>query len=410
MSLRYALVVSCLALLPCAALAQALNNNDIEDVINVRNRMNADFMPLNVRLGAFLFAPAIELSETWDDNIFRAATKTGDFITRVQPSASLRSDWNLHEIRFEASGDFGIHADHADENYQDYAAAASGRLDIRRETYVDALLRHEMLHEDRASPDDAGGDEPTEFSRTTARLGFTRALARLKLYLIGQRQNYAFENASAGGAVIDNGARNRDQYLLRARLAYELSPRYEAFIGAAGNIRDYESSGAADRSSKGYELRAGTALNLGGKAKGEIYAGYIAQDYKNFEDVGNVNYGGSLLWNPTGLTSVHAGLERSVVETISGGSSGYARTAGLVGVDHALRRWMLLGAYLGLDLDEFNGGLNREDETFRAGLNAEYRPRRGASVVFRYDFTDRDSSAVSDYADNAATISLKFAL
>lgn len=399
-------------LIPVSPFAQELPD---DDVIGVRQQYQPDYEPLGIRSGAFNLNPSLEVSEEYDDNIFRDETgKKSDFITAVKPGLNVRSDWNLHEVQFTARGDLGYYADNSNEDYRDYALSASGRYDITYETALRALAQYERFHEDRGSPDDVNGDEPTTFDRWTTSLGFARTLGRLKLFINGQYQDYTFDDTTAAGVVIDNSNRNRSQTRIDTRLAYELVPNYDVFVSAAWDVRDYDRTVVVDRNSEGYELRAGTALNITGKVKGEIYAGQIATDYSSdFEDIKTINYGGSLLWNLTGLTSVYANVDRSVIETVSGDSTGYVLTASRVGVDHALRRNVMLGGFVGHDQNDYigtaPGAFEREDEAIRTGLRLEYKPVRGAAIETRYDYVDRESNvALSDFTDNRLMLTLKY--
>ena len=401
-----------LCLVPCPALAQSLPD---DDVVNVRDLPQPDYAPLGLRAGAFILNPILSLSEEYDDNIFRDETgEQSDWITSVQPALNIRSDWNLHEVQFRASGDLAYYADNSDENYQDYSVSASGRYDITYETFLNALLRWDQLHEDRGSPDDVNGDEPITYDRLSAGMGFTRALGKLKLFVDGLYQDYTFDDTTALGVVVDTSNRDRKQTRFQTRLAYEMSPNYDVFISTAWNKRDYDRVVTVDRSSDGHEKRAGADLNITGKVKGEVYGGRITQNYSDdFEDIGTANYGGSLLWNITGLTSLTGSLDRSVIETVSTGNSGYVRTASRIGVDHAFKRNILFGGFLGFNQDDYiantTGSDEREDSTRLAGLRLEYKPMRGASLETRYDYVDRDSNLDgSDFSNNRFLITLRY--
>ncbi len=402
-------------LMPPASFAQSAG--DSVEIIGIREQVQPDYDALGVRTGAFLTRPALSVQEKWDDNIYRRPlAEESDFITVVQPEIVTRSDWNLHEVQFAASGTFGRHTDNSDEDYSDYSAGFGGRYDITYETYLTGAVQYDHLHEDRSSPDDVNGDEPTAYDRTTAKIGFRRGLARVKLDINGTFRSFSFDDSERGGTVIDNSGRDRKQYRGDVRLAYEYKPGYEIFVRAARDVRRYDETDITDRSSEGYETRAGASIAISGKTKGEIYGGYMEQDFEGaFEDIGAASYGGSLLWNVTGLTTLYADVNREILDTNSAVSSGYIRTLGTVGIDHALRRNIILGAEAGYNEDDFIGASagtgERQDETWRAGLSAEYRPFRGGTMEVGYDYTERDSNLPSAVFTNnrlMAGIKLEF--
>jgi len=245
------------------ASAQSLRD---DDVISVRERLAPEYLALGVRAGGMIITPGLSVEETYDDNVFRTTdNEEEDFITVLEPTVNVQTDWNLHQVELDARGEVGYYADNSDENYQDYAAGLSGRYDIAHQTYLTGALRHEKRHENRDSPDDVRGDEPTEYDRTTARVEFVRALARLKLRTSGRYRVYRFDDARRQNVIVDNSGRDREEQRYEGRLSYELSPGYDLYVSGAWDVREYDRSGAQDRSSKGYEANVGTAVNISGK-------------------------------------------------------------------------------------------------------------------------------------------------
>lgn len=399
------------AILPSAAMAQNVPGD--EDVVGVAERRLPEYEPDGLRLGQLQFLPFIELQETYDDNIFRTnGNEESDFITNVKPGALLQSDWKNHKLQFVALGDFGFYNDNDDENYEDYTFQAKGRFDIVYDTYLHGLLRHSNIHEDRDSPNDAGGDEPTEIDISTARIGFARELARLKLYTHAEHQDMDFDNTTVGGMVINNDARDRTQQEFQVELAYEFQPHYDIFTRYTHNIREYDASGVTNRDSTGNQIEVGTAVDISGKAKGEVYVGYLNQDYDAFADVDEVNFGGELLWNVTGLTSLTAFVEREVKETTINNASSFVRTKYRLRADHALWENLLLNGSLQYIEDDFNttGGASRNDEYYGAGIGMEYKIRRGLGVNLGYDYIERESTVLSEnYENNLVSVSLSYA-
>jgi len=383
------------------ALAQVINTDD--EVISVKDQLDPELLALGIRAGGLVIRPGITVEEVYEDNIFRTPNnEQSDFITEVKPEIRVTTDWNLHQIELRASGDLGYYADNDSEDYEDYTAVISGRYDITYETYIDGQLRRERRHQRRDSPEDVGGDEPTVYDRNIAEVGFTRALGRVKFSTDGRYTEYDFDNTKRSGVTIDNSTRNRDEKRGSVRVGYEFTPGYEAFVSGAADRKDYDVSGVSDRSSAGYDVRVGTAVNVSGKVRGDVYVGHMARDYeRGFKNIDAVNYGGEVLWNATGLTSLRAALKREIFETTGGGVSGYLRTGGKVSAEHALRRNVILEAYGGYDEDDFEGtATTREDETTRAGVAAQYRPARGVAVRLGMDYTQRESNVSSANYDN----------
>ena len=153
-----------------------------DDVVSVKERPNTSLDALGIKAPLqMLVSPSIEAKQKFDDNIYRTnSNKESDMVTSVMPALDVKSDWKNHKLNLHASSDIGRYNDNESEDYVDYNLGANGRLDIMRNTYLTAEARFQHLHEDRSSPDNVGGNSPTEYDVITSRVGFTRDLARLK--------------------------------------------------------------------------------------------------------------------------------------------------------------------------------------------------------------------------------------
>jgi hypothetical protein len=372
---------------------------------SVGERARPDYDALGIRLGSFIVHPAISVQELYDTNIFATQSGTAsDFITSIQPSLQVASDWNVHAVGLSVSGDVREYLHHDTESNDNFAIAGSGRLDIQRGHYLSGGAGYQLLHEDRGSPDDRGGREPTEFHVTSANLSYVYEPYRIGLRLDTTVDSYDYNDVATGtGAIIDNDVRDRIVYAVAPRATYEILPGYRAFARTTFNWRKYNSTldaAGVNRNSNGYQFDIGTALDLGGIITGEVYAGYLVQDYDDprFSSSSSVAFGGNLLWNVTQLTSIRAALARTVEETVLAGESSYIQTAVRLSVEHELLRNVLLtaaGAYINSD---YQGGGARTDDYYEFGGGGRYLLNRLLSVGFDVTYRTRSSDvAGNDY-------------
>lgn len=395
--------------------AQGQNVPEEEEyVINVNQQRLPEYEAQGIQWGLFEFKPSIALEETFDDNIYRTETdEESDFIHHVKPAAVLQSDWANHEMQFLAFGDLAYYNDNGTEDYQDYTAQAKGQFELVYETFLHATARHSHLHEDRSSPNEVNGDAPTEIDVNTLQVGLSRELAMLKLFVDAKQQDMDFDDTFRNGVLVSNDDRNRTHREYQAKVAYEYYPNYDVFTRYTYNTRDYDNSGIVDRDSDGHQIELGTALDISGKAKGEIYAGYMTQEYDDFDDVNKVNFGGELLWNVTGLTSLNALVERSVMETIMANASSFVRTRYRVGADHAVLENLIVNGSLQYIDDNYittSSGTGRNDDYYNAGVGMKYLLRPGLALNTAYDYVERDSTIASEsYGNNVVSVSLSYA-
>ncbi len=378
---------------------------------SVTERPRPDLDPLGMRVGAFTINPKIEISAEYNDNIFAENTgEVDDLITVVHPSLAVKSDAANHSIRFHAGARIGRFADRGTEDFEDFDISVDGRIDVLRTTRVFGYMRYQALHEDRSSVDDANGKEPVEYDVASASLGGMHEFNRLSLRLVGRARHLDFDDArTAAGVAINQDDRDRDIFDVSLRAAYELVPEYEGFIRTTYNLRDYDVAPADNRfnrDSNGYEIVAGATADFTGVTFGEIFFGFLSQDYdgSRLNTVDGFSFGATVTWNPTPLTTVKGWARRLVKETTQVDVSGVLHGALGVSVDHELLRQLLLHAEFSYANEEFEGS-TREDDLFLAALSVKYMLNRNYFLRADYRFRRRESTvATEEFDQNVFTV------
>lgn len=375
------------------------------------------YQPLGMRAGGFLVFPKLEVSEVYDDNIFLDDSgEVEDLITNIKPSLTVRSNFPRHELNLRATADIGFYASETGENFEDYGGGFDGRIDTFRRANIFGGVVYAQKHEDRGSPDDVGVGgvnpvEPTEYTRITANAGHFGTLGRFNTTIEGEFTRYDYDDAvDSVGLTIINDDRDRNEIVGSVRLAYEIVRGYEAFVRGAYNFRDYEDAvdgEGFDRDSQGYEIAVGATFDLPGLFEGDVFIGYLEQDYDDptFNTESSPTGGLSLTWNVTRLTTIKGSLSISVVETTFSptpgvGASSYLATVGSLDVDHELLRNLIIRAGVSYTNNDYQG-ISREDDLYTARLSADYFINRYLFVGASYGFKRRDAGiADTDYEQN----------
>lgn len=395
--------------------AVAQDGGPSDQVVSVYDRYRPDFTAPGARSGSFLFNPTITGSGKFNSNIFArragaTATSPGevdDFIWQIKPGFSLNSDWNQNFFSFYADADIAKYTDNTREDYEDFNIGANGRIDIQRGMNFNYGVRYSDTHEDRGAPDTNGlQGELTTFETFAANVGFVRDQSILSLAVDGAYENLDFNNPDLiGGGTLDNTQRNRERFSGSVRVGYEIDQYYEAFVKVSANRIEYDdarATGGPERNSDGYEVIAGASFDITGTSRGEFFGGYIKQTYDNdrLGEIDDFTFGASLLWNPSGLTSVNLGVTRQVLETIvadqdaNGGlafASGILATAYRFDIEHELQRNVLLKAGVGFTQQEFENTV-REDDNYAASFGATYLLNRNFSLNADYSWEYRNTN------------------
>ena len=376
-------------------------------------RSRPDFDPVGVRLGGFFLYPGLGLSERYNSNVFfTQSNPEGDFLTVMSPSLNLKSNWNRHQLNLFANVDVGRYASKSSEDYVDARAGFNGRIDVHHDANISGGFTFQRQHEDRSSPDQAGAAEPVTYSLYHPSVAATKRFNRFSARIGADLNIYRYDDAPAtGGGTVNESDRNRREVEGSARLGYDVAPGYQTFVRGSVNDRSYSSTvddNGFKRDSNGWEVVGGVAVDLGGVTFGNVFAGYLSQDFADpaFGTVSGPSVGGDLTWNPTRLTTVKLEASRTVAETTLSGASGSLASDVQLSVDHELRRYLILSADLRYQNQDYDG-ITRNDDVYGAGIAGTYLVNRYANVKLRYGYAQRSSNATgADYTSHSVILRL----
>ena len=379
--------------------------------VSVPDRARPAYDPLGITAGAFTIFPEVTVGTEYNDNIYATrSNKESDWIFTVAPRIRAGSDWSNHAVNMDAGIKSGFYASESDENYVDGHLLANGRLDISRDSSLSARAGIRRLHEDRGEPDvdrqAFSWDEPGIYYRTIAGLDFYQAFGRFGATLGGGYTNLDYKSVDLiDGTSQDRDIQDREIYTVTGRLQYDMHPDVKPFITTRYEWRDYDQS-EAERDSEGYRIGVGTGFDLGGITSGEVYGGYMKQDYDDRSNISGFWFGLSKLWNATPITSVEAFAETSVKETTLQDSSGIRSFDLGLRADHELRRNVLIGAAANYTLNDYRGADLTEDY-YAVGPSLTYLWNRNLSAEIGYRYRTKDSDIRDrEYSENRFTVAI----
>lgn len=365
-----------------------------------------------VRLGSFRLHPALVVSELYDDNIFATRSdEEDDFVTHVTPSFLLRSDWQRHGLSFDAGGDFAFYDDNGDENTQDAWVGADGHLDLAEDTVLFGGARYAREHEDRASPDDVNGDEPTRYYETEGYLGLEQRIDRWSFRLGGTVDRLDFRDVSALVGELDNDDRDRTMTTGGLRVGYRLGDRIELFGQAAWDGRSYDRSRddfGFDRDSDGVRLLAGLAFAPRADLWIAAFGGYLGQDYDDplLDDVDTGTFGLELEWSPLERTWITVFVDRFLDETTLPGASSDLVTRVGATLEHEITERVEGRMTLSWAQDDYRG-ISRSDDVYYASAGLRFDLGHHLFVAPEYRFVHRDSNVFTeDYTRSQVWLAL----
>lgn len=387
-----------------------LRNDRPERAESVLDHPRPDYDPAPIDVGSFELYPTLELGETYDDNVYASKTrKRDDMVGTVRPILSLFSNWSRHALSVITFGDVNYYSEHADENYDNAVIDLNGRYDIINQEWVAVRAGYQHLAEQRSSPNATeAGSEPTTFGLAKGGLTFYRGIGALKVNADYDVKSFDYNNTPSPSGDINQSSRNRDEHVMGATLAYDLSGNVRPYVRGAYNVRNYDHNPTHD--STGFDTVVGAVMDFGGITSLDLFAGWMEQNYDDFafkKHLSTPKIGGRLDWNVTGMTSVVFEVERTVEETTLTGYNSFYATGGSATVTHELLRNLLLEGNFSFTRNDFNGNGDRQDDLISTGLGGRYLINRNLYTDFIYNWDRRYSSdAASQYLRNQASVRL----
>lgn len=374
------------------------------------------YAQLGLRLGGLTVLPAIQESVGYDSNPNRASGRhKGSTMFRSEGEIRLQSDWSAHALTGLLRGSYASYPQAKGADRPDGEGRLTFRADLTRDTEVELAGRFLVDTQRPGSPDlnAAVRDRPL-VSTGGVSAGLTQRFNRLSIGLRGTIDRTVYEDARlTSGALLDQSDRDANQYGLRLRAGYELTPGVIPFVEVLADTRVHDQaidSAGFRRDSDGIGLRAGSTFEITRTLTGEVAAGVQRRSYDDprLRDLRGPLVDAALIWSATPLTTVRLKTESRIDETTILNSSGALVRRASLEVQHELRRNLSVTGLLGLAETDYDG-VTLKEETLTAGARLEYKLAR--SVVLRASFTHerlKSTAPGSDYTANTYLLGLRF--
>jgi hypothetical protein len=355
---------------------------------------SAPFDPLGVRVGSFIFNPAVELTAGYDSNPPRVSPAKGSAEFLVAPELTVRSDWERHALGVDIHGSYLWYG----ENFSSVPGSPTsldrpgldsrifGRIDATKNDHIIVESRLLLSTDNPGSPNIQAGLVRLPIVTTLGgTLGYTHDFNRFEIAAKATVDRSVWQDSTlTDGTTSSNDDRNFNQYGGVLRGSYELLPGVAPFIEGDIDTRVHDlkiDRTGADRDSVGETVKVGTSFRLTGKLTGEVSIGETDRRYQDWTlpDIKGPVFDGSLLYAATALTTVKLTAATATGELIVAGASGVLRRDFGAEVDHDFRRWLTGAVRFGYGADTYFG-LDRFDNRYLAAVSLVYKLTREVAI------------------------------
>ncbi|GJD70944.1 hypothetical protein MMMDOFMJ_3898 [Methylobacterium gnaphalii] len=374
------------------------------------------YAPLGIKLGTMTFLPAFTQSVGYDTNPDQTTTRAAKGSVALRSDAELlfRSDWSSSELSGELRGGYSDYPDNQMANRPNASGVTRMRIDVNRDTRVDLETRFLLDTQRTGSPDlGAAATSRPIFATYGASAGVTENFNRIQVTLRGAIDRQVFDDARlADGTPLIQSDRNANQYSVRLRAGYEISPVITPFVETLLDTRIYDTpvdQQGFRRDSDGIGFTAGATVNLTRFVSAEVSAGLQRRDYVDpkLRAITAPILNAALIWQASPLTTVRISQQTGVIETSVAGSSGVFTDAATLEVQHDLLRNLSItvgGGYLSSDYQ----GVQIKERGFSALARVDYRFNRWLTLRGSYVYQQITSTdPTSSFSDNIFLLGMR---
>jgi len=373
------------------------DNYDRDRNVSVLERPRPDYDPIGIITGGFKILPRATIGGGFSNNVYASATdKISDGYASFAPFVSAKSDWAVHQVSLQASGNFNRYFSEPRRNENNFDLRGLGQLDFGSSFRLTGEAQYAQLLEQQ----DLGAISANLAVLSRYRRAFVAGRAeylagKSRLALAVDHTWLDFRPIPLGNNVfIDQSDRNRGITRITGQAQHALSPSIAVYAQLTYSDTIYDRdllSGFPNRDSQAYRAIAGVNFDLAGFLRGKIGVGYVQRDYKSalYRDIGGFSTEAKIEYFPTELTTVTLQVGRTIEDAGIGTTSSSVDTRAQLRVDHELLRNLLLNLNTDFARQAYRD-IQQTANNYRVSFGARYLSSRWLSLNLGTQYFRRD--------------------
>jgi hypothetical protein len=368
---------------------------DQELGVTVLSRQRPLYAEPGVHAGSFLVKPQLGESFGYDSNPIGVKSAPGSWVLQTAPSVSANSDWSRNSLGIDVSATNYRYLNTPNDSHTDWNASIGGGYTIGRH---DLTLAYSHLSLNQ-SPGDIGAvpsDTFVHYQVEDVRSAYTFDAGRFSFTPNVDFRNYTFDNTTIQGVPVSQQYRNRNVVSGGVTTRYALSDQRNLIFVLQGVESTYTKNPVTTPipNSTGILALGGLDYEASGVWRYQLLLGVEVRTYQSsaYKTQTAPVAQASVIWTPTGLTTVTGQLARVIEDAAAEGSAAYTYTTARLIVDHEYLRNVLLQGRAGMQVAQYGqGGGTQTSFTVGAGVN--WLMNRNMRLSADYDFTTQNSGS-----------------
>jgi hypothetical protein len=393
--------------------------------VTVTSRAHPDYDATGVRVGIFTVSPSLTEGFGYDDNVTGTSSAHGSPLVETNAKLGVAADWGLTQANAALEVDNSEYLSQSDQSFTNWSAALGGAHDFGQDV-LSVGATHLNLNQTPRQLDVPNLNTAIAYRVDDARAEYKIDFGRLFLLPGIDVSNYSFDNGFAAGVPYLQSYRDRVVVSPSLEASYELATRRRIVLVLRDTQSDFSHSIASipRQNFNDVSVLGGLAYDADGIIGFRLLAGYEQRNFSSaaYRTIQAPIVEGSVVWTPTGLTTVTGTAARYIEDSAAEATVGFTETALKLRLDHELYRNILLNAHGAVFIDEYAGSGGGQNY-YTAGFGATWLINRNMSLTGDYTFAARQSGSNvsevflpnqeifgSNYTDNVFMLRLKLGL
>jgi len=367
---------------------------DQQEGVTVLSRLRPLYDQPGVRLGAYTVNAHLDEVVGYDSNLTGTSNGLSSAYINTSSNVSAVSNWSRNRLGLSASVSNYTYINNPQQNYTAYSATVGGGYTIGRHD-LDIGYTHLRQYERGTDIGAVASIAPVPFDVDDIRTDYTFEAGRFSFVPNVDMRLFQFGNAVILGQPTSQRFLDRTVLSGGITTRYELSSQRGIVVVLQGINSHYlrPQSGLPSNNSRSALLLAGLDYQSSGLWRYRVLGGVEVRQFTASQ------YGtraapvleASVIYTPTGLTTVTGSARREIEDPQSDGVAGYTLTNLGVVVDHELKRNILLQGRANFQAAQFLQG-NGTTTSYTLGAGVSWLVNRRVRLSADYDATQQSGS------------------
>jgi hypothetical protein len=411
-------------------LPQSVPGYELDPIQAVMQNGGPDYNPVGWRVDDFVIRPAVDESFGYDQNPLGLNGGKSSVVVDSAASVNANSDWSRNSLGASFSINDLEYLNLPIANQRTDTAFVGGRLDIGRDS-IDLSAGH--IDSDLGPTDvfTEGLVAPVPYESNDIRAAYNWLLNRLTLTPNVDFNTYRFGTAQGSIAPVNDTSLDKDQIAGGVTGNYEVSPGRSIVVVWQETQADFlhRAPGSINPNYLDSLILAGLDYDTLALFRYDFLVGYERRSFgtSSISTLSVPVVEASVTYLPTRLSTIQLSAVRHLSDAGYNVAENLAYTEGVLRLDHALRRNILLNARVDAALTDASGN-SLSHFQLTTGFGATWLLSRRIRVSGDYTFSHGSSSGNNDgqninpnfvifgdnvnntYSSSAFTVSLHFQL